>query len=111
MQPTTRADLVDRLCTAILERLRDGFPRAVRLDTDALARSCRVAVIDDGAAVSSYEPVAGKDFYTLVLACRTYLGDEGYLRGPGGHWTVVSLTERGATLTRCLPAVIASGRG
>ena len=111
MSPTTRTDLVDRLCTAILEQLRDSFPRAVRLDTDALARSCGVAVIDDGAAVSSYGRVAGEDFYTLVLACRTYLGDEGYLRGGGRHWTLVSLTERGATLMRCLPAVLAAGRG
>ena len=55
--------------------------------------------------------MAGEDFYTLVLACRTTLGDEGYVRSCGRHWTVVMLTERGAMLMRCLPAVLAEGRG
>ncbi len=111
MLPTTRAELVDRLFTAILAQLRAAFPRAARLDLDALARSCCVAVIDDGAAVSSYERPFNEGFYTLVMMCRGWLGDEGYLRSGGVHWSVVTLTERGATLMRCLPAVVAMGRG
>lgn len=113
-----RRDLVEQVFAAILEQARDAFPRPARLDVDAIARRCGVAILDEGAKVSLYarvalyERVAGEDLYTLVMACRAYLGDEGYIRRYGPHWTSVVLCERGAAVMGCLPAVLAGdGRG